>query len=186
MSAAVAFTRATISALSASVRVTGPLADLMYSVLPSTLSIVPATRWVCCCAHAVETANAAAKAAAAIIRIVLISDLPKGDIRGEHPPVSPDGEAGRGGGERMRSTRLLGIAASAVVAIGMSSGAQANLVSAFYRPARKTKLTGRGCPLPLIFSAFCMADRRYREQQTSIDHHRSADWHLWPGVADHA
>ncbi len=26
-----------------------------------------------------------------------------------------------------------------------------------------------------------MADRRYREQQTSIDHHRSADWHLWLG-----
>src|SRR3984893_5366340 len=106
MSAAVAFTRATISALSASVRVTGPLADLMYSVLPSTLSIVPATRWVCCCAPAVETAHAAAKAAAAIIRIVLISDLPKGDMRAEHTPVSPDGEAGAEGGERMRSTRL--------------------------------------------------------------------------------
>jgi hypothetical protein len=45
MSAADAFTRATISALSASVRLTGPLADLMYRVLPSTLSIVPATRW---------------------------------------------------------------------------------------------------------------------------------------------
>src|ERR1700719_1729052 len=100
MSAAVAFTRATISALSASVRVTGPLADLMYSVWPSTLSIVPAPRWVCCGAHAVETANAAAKAAAAIIRIVLISDLPKGDMRGEHTPVSPDGEAGAEGGER--------------------------------------------------------------------------------------
>src|SRR6266849_5718029 len=97
MSAAVAFTRATISALSVSVRVTGPLADLMYSVLPSTLSIVPATRWVCCCAHAVETANAAAKAATAIIRIVLISDLPKGAMRAEHTPVSPDGEAGAEG-----------------------------------------------------------------------------------------
>src|SRR5258708_2636058 len=72
MSAAVAFTRATISALSASVRVTGPLADLMYSVLPSILSIVPATRWVCCCAHAVETANTAAKEGAAQITILLI------------------------------------------------------------------------------------------------------------------
>src|SRR5580704_12767906 len=78
MSAAVAFTRATTTALSVSVRVTGPLADLMYSVLPSTLSMVPATRWVCCCAHAVETANTAATAAAAITLIVLISDLPKG------------------------------------------------------------------------------------------------------------
>src|ERR1700689_2376240 len=78
MSAAVAFTRTTTSALSASVRVTGPLADLMYSVLPSTLSMVPATRWVCCWAHAVETANTAARAAAAITLIELISDLPKG------------------------------------------------------------------------------------------------------------
>src|SRR5215470_2998564 len=84
MSAADAFTRATTSALSASFSVTGPLADLMYNVLPSTLSMVPATRWVCCCAHAVETANTAAKAAAAMIRIVLISDLPKGDARVEH------------------------------------------------------------------------------------------------------
>src|SRR5712671_3628266 len=78
MSAADAFTRATISALSASVRLTGPLADLMYRVLPSTLSIVPATRWACC-AEAVETAKTVAKAAAAIIRIVLISDLPRGN-----------------------------------------------------------------------------------------------------------
>jgi len=78
MSAAVAFTRATITALSVSVRVTGPLADLMYSVLPSTLSMVPATRWVCCCAHAVETANTAARAAAAITLIVLILISQKG------------------------------------------------------------------------------------------------------------
>src|SRR5215468_8190519 len=98
MSAAVAFTRATMTALSASVRVTGPLADLMYSVLPSTLSMVPATRWVCCCADAVETANTAAKAAAATIRIVLMSDLPKGDARAEHTAISLDGEAGAGGG----------------------------------------------------------------------------------------
>src|ERR1700730_18435948 len=103
MSAAVAFTRATISALSASVRGTGPLADLMYSVLPSTLSIVPPTRWVCCCAHAVATANAAAKAAAAIIRIVLISDLPNGDMRAEQTPISPHGEGGAEGAVRMRS-----------------------------------------------------------------------------------
>src|SRR5262245_52937711 len=93
MSAADAFTRATTSALSASFSVTGPLADLMYNVLPSTLSRVPATRWVGCCAHAMETANTAAKAAAAIVRIVLISDLPKGK-RAEHTAVSPDGEAG--------------------------------------------------------------------------------------------
>src|ERR1700722_20180690 len=79
MSAADAFIRATINALSASVRVTGPLADLMYRVLPSTLSMVPATRWVCCCADAVETANTAVKAAAATIRIVIISHLPNGD-----------------------------------------------------------------------------------------------------------
>jgi hypothetical protein len=31
----------------------------------------------------------------------------------------------------MRSTRLIGIAASAVVAIGMSAGAQANLTALF-------------------------------------------------------
>src|SRR5215468_4422453 len=97
MSAAVAFTRATMTALSASVRVTGPLADLMYSVLPSTLSMVPATRWVCCWAHAVETANTATKVAAATIRIVLISDLPKGNARAEHTAVSPDREAGAKG-----------------------------------------------------------------------------------------
>ncbi len=46
-------------------------------------------------------------------------------MRAEHTPLSPDGEAGAEGGERMRSTRLIGIAASAVVAIEMSSGAQA-------------------------------------------------------------
>ena len=63
---------------------TGPPADLMYSVLPSILSMVPATRWVCCCAHAVETANTAAKAVTAMIRIMFISDLPKGDARVEH------------------------------------------------------------------------------------------------------
>src|ERR1700722_10896307 len=79
MSAADAFTRATITALSASVRVTGPLADLMYRVFPSTLSMVPATRWVCCCADAVETANTAVKAAAATILIVIMSHLPNGD-----------------------------------------------------------------------------------------------------------
>jgi len=54
----------------------------------------------------------------------------------------------------MRSTRPIGIAASAVVAIEMSSGAQANLVSAFYRPARKTKLTGRGCPFAFDLFSF--------------------------------
>ena len=49
---------------------------LMYSVLPSTLSRVPATRCVVgCCADAVETANTAAKATALMIRIVLMSVL---------------------------------------------------------------------------------------------------------------
>src|ERR1700722_15222306 len=81
MSAAEAFTRATITALSASVSVNGPLADLMYSVLPSTLSMVPATRWVCCCADVVETANTVAKAAAATIRVVIMSDLPRSETR---------------------------------------------------------------------------------------------------------
>src|SRR6516165_5086811 len=94
MSAADAFTRATINALSVSVRLTGPLADLMYRVWPSTLSMVPATRWVCCWAHAVETANTAAKPAAAIIRIVLMFDLQRGNVRAEHTPVGPDGETG--------------------------------------------------------------------------------------------
>jgi hypothetical protein len=36
----------------------------------------------------------------------------------------------------------------------MSSGAQANLTSAFYRPVRKTKLTGRGCPLAFDLFSF--------------------------------
>src|SRR5258708_5619493 len=154
MSAAVAFTRATISALSVSVRVTGPLADLMYSVLPSTLSIVPATRWVCCCAHAVETANAAAKAATAIIRIVLISDLPKGDMRAEHTPVSPDGEAGA---ERASGCVRLDLSASRRLPSSQSRchpARRPNLVSAFYRPARKTKLTGRGCPFAFDLFSF--------------------------------
>jgi hypothetical protein len=97
MSAAEALTRATITALSASVRVTGPLADLMYSVLPSTLSMVPATRRLCCCADAVETANTAVKAATAMIRMVLMSDLQRVNARAEHTAVSLDGEAGDGG-----------------------------------------------------------------------------------------
>src|SRR5215831_14294843 len=100
MSAADAFTRATINALSVSVRLTGPLADLMYRVLPSTLSMVPATRWVCCWAHAVETANTATKVAAAIIRTVLISDLPKGNAQAEHTTIGPDREAGAKRGAR--------------------------------------------------------------------------------------
>src|SRR5712672_217898 len=97
MSAADAFTRATTSALSASFSVTGPLADLMYNVLPSTLSRVPATRWVGCCAHAVETANTAAKAAAVMIRIVLMSVLPMVYRAAEHTAVSPDGEEAQRG-----------------------------------------------------------------------------------------
>src|SRR3954447_22506079 len=97
MSAADAFTRATTSALSASFSVTGPLADLMYNVLPSTLSRVPATRWVGCCAHAVETATTAAKAAAVIIRIVLMSILPMGYRAAEYTAVSLDGEAQKRG-----------------------------------------------------------------------------------------
>src|ERR1700733_11887837 len=93
MSAADAFTRATISALSASVRLTGPLADLMYRVLPSTLSIVPATRWACC-AEAVATTNTVAKAAAVKIRFVLMSVLPKGYVRVENTPAGADSEGG--------------------------------------------------------------------------------------------
>src|SRR5262249_18036908 len=112
MSAADAFTRATTSALSASFSVTGPLTDLMYNVLPSTLSRVPATRWVGCCAHAVETANTAAKAAAVIIRIVLISDLPKGYMRAEHTAVSADSEASQSGRAEIPTVviGLLGVA----------------------------------------------------------------------------
>src|ERR1700730_18540043 len=83
MSAADALIRATTSALSASFSMTGPLAALMYSVSPSTLSRVPATRCVVgCCADAVETANTAAKATAVMIRIVLMSVLPMGVTRG--------------------------------------------------------------------------------------------------------
>src|SRR5262252_413040 len=97
MSAADAFTRATTSALSASFSVIGPLADLIYNVLPSTLSRVPATRWVGCCAHAVETAKTAAKAAAVIIRIVLMSVLPMVYHAAEHTAVSPDAEEAQRG-----------------------------------------------------------------------------------------
>src|SRR5438128_4154180 len=98
MSAADALIRATTSALSASFTMTGPLAALMYSVLPSTLSRVPATRCVVgCCADAVETANTAAKAAAVIIRIVLMSVLPMGERAAEHTPIGPAGEAGAKG-----------------------------------------------------------------------------------------
>src|SRR3974390_2256633 len=76
MSVADAFITPTISALSASFKVTGPLAALIYSVLPSTLSMVPLIPWVCC-AEAVATANTVAKAAAVRIRIVLMSQSPK-------------------------------------------------------------------------------------------------------------
>src|SRR5579871_1953249 len=99
MSAADALIRATISALSASFRTTGPLAALMYSVLPSTLSRVPATRCVAgCCADALEIANTAARAAAVKIRMVLISFLPLGSRAAEHTPIDPPGEAGAEGG----------------------------------------------------------------------------------------
>src|SRR5258707_11487767 len=92
MAATDAFIRATINALSESVRLTGPLADLMYRVLPSTLSIVPATRWACC-AGAVETASTVAKAAAVKIRIVLMSGfLPWGVTRGQNTPAGTDSE----------------------------------------------------------------------------------------------
>src|SRR6516165_5543779 len=76
MSATVAFTTPTINELSASFRVTGPLDALMYSVLPSTLSIVPSRRWACC-AEAVATVNTVAKAAAVKIRSMLMSQSPK-------------------------------------------------------------------------------------------------------------
>src|SRR5579864_2617531 len=77
MSAMVAFTTPTISALSASVSVTGaPSGPLISSVLPSTFSIVPFTRCVCC-ADALVTAMAAAKAAAVKIRMVFMSFLPR-------------------------------------------------------------------------------------------------------------
>src|SRR5438477_10303172 len=82
MSAADALIRATISELSASFNMTGPLAALMVSVLPSTLSRVPATRCVAgCCADEVETANTAAKAAAVMIRMMLMSFLQWGNAR---------------------------------------------------------------------------------------------------------
>jgi hypothetical protein len=43
----------------------------------------------------VETANTAAKAAAATIRIVIMSDLPKSDTGAEHTAISLDREVGR-------------------------------------------------------------------------------------------
>src|SRR5262249_6886407 len=104
MSAADALIRATTSALSASFSMTGPLAALMYSVLPSTLSRAPATRCVVgCWADAVETANTAAKAAAVMIRMVLMSVLPMGKRAAEHTPIGPNGEAGAEGGATLRA-----------------------------------------------------------------------------------
>src|SRR6516164_11602099 len=98
MSAADALIRATISALSASFSMTGPLAAFIYSVLPSTLSRVPATRCVAgCCADAVATANTTAKAAAVGIRIVLMSILPNEVTRGRAYTDRPNGEAGAEG-----------------------------------------------------------------------------------------
>src|ERR1700758_485061 len=95
MSAADALIRATTSALSASFSMTGPLDALMYSVLPSTLSRVPATRCVAgCCADAVETANTAIRAAAVMIRMMLMSVLPIRYRAAQHTPIGPNGEAG--------------------------------------------------------------------------------------------
>jgi hypothetical protein len=55
----------------------------------------------------VETANTAAKAAAATIRIVIMSDLPKGDTRAEHTAISLDREAGaRGARAKFLKLRL--------------------------------------------------------------------------------
>src|SRR5260370_33607175 len=104
MSAADALIRATTSALSASFSMTGPLAALMYSVLPSTLSRVPATRCVVgCCADAVETANTAAKAMAVMIRIVLMSVLPMGVTRGRAYTDRPEWRSRRRGGATLRA-----------------------------------------------------------------------------------
>src|SRR5580704_1417684 len=104
MSAADALIRATTSVLSASFSMTGPLAALMYSVLPSTLSRVPATRCVVgCCADAVETANTAAKATAVIIRIVLMSVLPMGVTRGRAYTDRPEWRSRRRGRATLRA-----------------------------------------------------------------------------------
>src|SRR6267142_5660545 len=86
MSAADAFTRATISALSASVRLTWPLADLMYRVLPSTLSIVPATRWACC-AEAVETSQRRQPSKSALCSCLVSQG---GNARAENTPAGAD------------------------------------------------------------------------------------------------
>src|ERR1700722_18228190 len=83
---------------------TGPLAALMYSVLPSTLSRVPATRCVVgCCADAVETANTAARATAVMIRIVLMSVLPMGVTRGRAYTDRPEWRRRRRGGATLRA-----------------------------------------------------------------------------------
>src|SRR3954470_20560110 len=106
MSAADALIRATISALSASFRTTGPLAALMVSVLPSTFSRVPATRCAAgCCADAVETANTAAKAAAVMIRMVFMSFLPMGVTRGGAYTDRPGGRSGCRGAVRRADWR---------------------------------------------------------------------------------
>ncbi len=106
-------------------------------------------------------------------------------MRAEHTPVSSDGEAGAEGGEPMRSTRLIGIAASAVVAIGMSSGAQTNLTGAFYRPVRKTKLTGRGCPLAFnlfSFRALMIGALVALALTTAISLYGALALNAWPAV----
>src|SRR5580704_5959255 len=77
MSASEALCTATISALSVSATVcAAPSFDFTITVLPSTCSIVPATRCPCgCCAHADETAKAATRATPAKIPSLLICFL---------------------------------------------------------------------------------------------------------------
>ena len=72
MSAMDAFNTPTTAALGVSISVIeAPVGGLTNSVLPSTFSMVPRTRCVCC-AEAVVTANAAANAATVKIRVVFI------------------------------------------------------------------------------------------------------------------
>src|SRR5215470_19251316 len=91
MSASDAFTTLTTTALPMSASVAGaPSRVFSVSVLPSTFSMVPRSRTVCCCASADVVAYAATKAAAASAYAVIlfIVFLPK-----NVPHAAPEGAA---------------------------------------------------------------------------------------------
>src|SRR5262249_33967597 len=141
MSATVAFSTPTTTALSASVRVTGapPLDDLISSVLPSTFSMVPRTRCVSC-AEAVVRAIAVANAAVVNIRTVFILILPRGLAAGGE---YSGGRAKRRASDRGRLARIFHNADRSLLARGEEQGA-GNCQTAEERATRPRSEVSRG------------------------------------------